>query len=61
MSNPDQTFAAKTAWHNAQRRLSPRAKVAQVIALQRRELELNAARKTAGRPIRQMVVWNVRP
>ena len=61
MNNPDQTFAAKTAWHNAQRRLSPREKVAQVIALQRRELELNAARSAAGRPARQMVVWNTKP
>jgi hypothetical protein len=54
-------FDAKAAWHQQQRRLSPREKVAIVLKLQRRELELNRARAAAGRPTRPMVVWNVKP
>jgi hypothetical protein len=54
-------FDAKAAWHQQQRRLSPREKVALVLKLQRRELELNRARAAAGRPTRPMVVWNVEP
>lgn len=54
-------FDAKAAWHAKERRLSPKEKVAIVLELQRREVELNRARAAAGRPIRPMVVWNVTP
>lgn len=54
-------FAAKAAWHEQQRRLSPRQKVAIVLKLQRQEVELNRARAAAGRPVRPMRVWNVEP
>jgi hypothetical protein len=54
-------FDAKTRWHEEQRRLSPREKVAIVLTLQRREVELNRARAAAGRPTRPMVIWNVQP
>jgi hypothetical protein len=61
--NPDarHVFATKAAWHEQQRRLSPKEKVAIVLELQRRETELNRARAAAGRPPRPMVVWNVAP
>jgi hypothetical protein len=54
-------FDAKAAWHERQRRLSPREKVAIVLKLQRQEIELNRARAAAGRPTRPMVAWNVKP
>lgn len=54
-------FDAKAAWHEQQRRLSPREKVAIVLKLQQRELELNRARAAAGRPTTPMVAWNVKP
>jgi hypothetical protein len=54
-------FAAKAGWHEQQRRLSPKDKVAIVLKLQRREIELNRARAAAGRPTRPMVIWNVKP
>jgi hypothetical protein len=54
-------FDAKARWHAAQRRLSPKEKVAIVLKLQRMELDLNRARAAAGRPVRRMVVWNVEP
>jgi hypothetical protein len=54
-------FASKTAWHAEQRQLSPKEKVAVVLELQRREVELNRARAAAGRPARPMAVWNVKP
>ena len=54
-------FASKAAWHAQQRQLSPREKVALVVKLQQREIELNRARAAAGRPTRAMVVWNVKP
>ena len=54
-------FDAKAEWHGAQRRLSPKEKVAIVLKLQRMELELNRARQAAGRPVRPMVAWNVEP
>ncbi|HVW03897.1 MAG TPA: hypothetical protein VHB78_02765 [Vicinamibacterales bacterium] len=56
-----QLFAAKAAWHEQQRRLSPKEKVAIVLKLQQREVELNRARAAAGRPTRPMIVWNVEP
>jgi hypothetical protein len=56
-----QLFAAKAAWHEQQRRLSPKEKVAIVLKLQQREVELNRSRAAAGRPTRPMVVWNVEP
>jgi hypothetical protein len=54
-------FTAKAAWHEQQRRLSPKEKVAIVLQLQQQELELNRARAAAGRPTRPMVVWRVKP
>ena len=54
-------FDAKTRWHEEQRRLSPKEKVAIVLTLQRQEVELNRARAAAGRPTRPMVIWNVQP
>jgi hypothetical protein len=54
-------FDAKVEWHDQQRRLSPKEKVAVVLKLQRQEIELNRARAAAGRPTRPMVAWNVRP
>ena len=54
-------FDAKAAWHERERRLSPKEKVAVVLKLQRREIELNRARAAAGRPTRPMVAWNVEP
>jgi hypothetical protein len=54
-------FVTKAAWHAEQRRLSPKDKVAIVLNLQRQEIELNRARAAVGRPIRPMVVWNVKP
>lgn len=54
-------FAAKLEWHEQQRRLSPKEKVAIVLKLQQREIEFNRARAAAGRPTRPMVVWNVKP
>jgi hypothetical protein len=54
-------FDAKVAWHDQQRRLSPKEKVAVVLELQRREIELNRARAAAGRPTRPMMAWNVKP
>jgi hypothetical protein len=54
-------FDAKAAWHEQQRRLSPKDKVAIVLKLQRQEIELNRARSAAGRPTRPMVAWNVEP
>lgn len=60
-TDPRPLFDAKAAWHEQQRRLSPREKVAIVLKLQRRELELNRARAAAGRPTRPMVAWNVKP
>jgi hypothetical protein len=54
-------FDAKAAWHDRQRRLSPKEKVAIVLKLQRLEIDLNRARAAAGRPTRPMVVWNVEP
>jgi hypothetical protein len=54
-------FDAKAVWHEQQRRLSPREKVALVLKLQRQEMELNRARAAAGRPTRPMVAWNVEP
>ncbi len=54
-------FDAKADWHATQRRLSPKEKVAIVLKLQQIELDLNHARAAAGRPIRPMVVWNVKP
>lgn len=59
--DPLPPFVAKLAWHEQQRRLSPRDKVAIVLKLQQREVELNRARVAAGRPTRPMVVWNVKP
>ena len=50
-----------TAWHEQQRRLSPKEKVAIVLRLQRQEIEINRARAAAGRPTRPMVAWNVEP
>lgn len=61
MSRTRSLFDAKAAWHRQQRLLSPKEKVAIVLQLQRRELELNRARAAAGRPTRPMVVWNVKP
>ena len=60
-SSADQVFAAKRAWHAAQRALSPREKVRIVIALQRRELELNRFRAALGRPVREIRVWATQP
>jgi hypothetical protein len=54
-------FVAKVAWHEQQRRLSPKDEVAIVLKLQRQEIELNRARAAAGRPTRPMVAWNVEP
>lgn len=54
-------FEAKATWHEQQRSLSPREKVAIVLKLQRQEIELNRARAAAGRPTRPMVAWNVKP
>ncbi len=60
-SDARRLFDAKAAWHDRQRRLSPKDKVAIVLKLQRQEMELNRARAAAGRPIRPMVVWQVEP
>lgn len=54
-------FDAKAAWHEQQRRLSPKDKVAIVLKLQQQEIELNRARAAAGRPTRPMIAWNVKP
>lgn len=54
-------FASKASWHREQRAASPKAKVELVIKLQHREIELNRMRAAAGRPIRPMVAWKVRP
>lgn len=61
MTDARRYFDAKAAWHAEQRRLSPKAKVAIVLELQRREVALNRARAAAGRPTRPMVIWNVKP
>jgi hypothetical protein len=61
MTDAQHPFDAKAAWHENQRRLSPKDKVAIVLKLQRQEIELNRARLAAGRPIRPMVAWNVKP
>lgn len=58
---PRSPFDEKAAWHERQRHLSFKQKVAIVLMLQRREIELNRARAAAGRPTRPMVVWNVKP
>ena len=60
-ASADRIFAAKRAWHAAQRALSPREKVRIVIALQHREVELNRFRAALGRPVRDMRVWDTRP
>jgi hypothetical protein len=57
----DRSFSKKAEWHAAQRALSPKEKVALVIKLQQREVELNKARAAAGRPVRTMKVWQVKP
>jgi len=54
-------FAAKETWHREQRALSPKQKVAIVLELQRREVELNRARAAAGRPVRPMTEWKIVP
>lgn len=61
MSEPQDLFDAKAAWHAEQRQLSFKEKVAIVLKLQRQEVELNRARAAAGRPTRPMVVWDVKP
>jgi hypothetical protein len=60
-ASADRIFAAKRAWHAAQRALSPKEKVRIMIALQRRELELNGFRAALGRPRHDMRVWDTRP
>lgn len=60
-TDPRHPFDAKVAWHEQQRRLSPKDKVAIVLKLQRQEIDLNRARAAAGRPTRPMVAWNVKP
>lgn len=54
-------FGSKRAWHQQQRRLTPKQKVAIVLKMQRQEIELNRAKAAAGRPTRPMVAWNVKP
>lgn len=61
ISDVRRLFQTKAAWHEQQRRLSPKEKVAIVLRLQRQEIELNRARAAAGRPTRPMVAWNVKP
>ncbi|MCC6161752.1 MAG: hypothetical protein IT182_00180 [Acidobacteria bacterium] len=61
MTDARRYFDAKAVWHAEQRRLAPKEKVAIVLKLQQREVELNRARAAAGRPTRPMVVWNVKP
>ncbi|HWB17075.1 MAG TPA: hypothetical protein VG538_11770 [Vicinamibacterales bacterium] len=61
MTDPRRQFETKAAWHEAQRRLSPREKVRLVIALQHREVEINRLRVALGRPPIPMRPWNAEP
>jgi hypothetical protein len=54
-------WAAKAAWHASQRALSPAEKIALIIKLQHREVELDRVRQAAGRPVRGIRPWRTRP
>lgn len=54
-------FAAKAAWHRAQRALSLREKVRIVIELQQRAATTNPARVALGRPASPIMPWRTRP
>ena len=54
-------FQAKTAWHEDQRQLTPKEKVRIVLALQRRERDLQRARVARGRLRPNIVPWNTEP
>ena len=61
MNQSDRQFAAKAAWHHAQRALSPREKVRIVIELQHRVQSTNRVRETLGRPLSPITPWRTRP
>jgi len=57
-TKPAQVFAAKTRWHEEQRRLPPREKIRILIELQQREAESNGIRASLGRPVVAMRPWD---
>lgn len=66
MIAPDQewTFGQwelKRAWHERQRTLPLREKIAVVMQLQRRQQSINIGKTALGLPTISMRVWNTRP
>ncbi|AMY08718.1 hypothetical protein LuPra_01922 [Luteitalea pratensis] len=61
MSSDAKRWTAKADWHATQRALSPAQKIALIIQLQHREVELDRVRKAAGRPVRGITPWRTRP
>lgn len=61
MSTDNDRWAAKAAWHAGQRKQSPAEKIALIIKLQHREVELDRIRQAQGRPVSGITPWRTRP
>jgi hypothetical protein len=61
VSTDDRSWDAKSDWHASQRAQSPAQKIALIIKLQHREVELDRIRQAAGRPVRGITPWRTRP
>jgi hypothetical protein len=57
----DRRWTGKADWHASQRAQSPAQKIALIIKLQQREVELDRIRQAAGRPVRGIRPWRTRP
>lgn len=61
MNHDRMRWSAKREWHAQQRALSAATKIATILRLQQREVELDRVREALGKPVRGIKPWQTRP